>query len=293
MIRSLTLGAVAAIGLSAAAFAAEDHGDSYPQAKSIVSVGGPITEILFALGAQDRIVARDTTSTYPAMVNDLPDVGYMRRLSPEGVLSVAPDLIIARHTSGPVETMDLLREASVPIVLVHDGFSAEAVTDAIRTVGHAIGEGAQAEALASDVKAELAAIAAKVAKVDTKKRVMFVLSNDGGRLNVSGRDTGANGLIELAGGINVMAEDYAGYKLVNDEAVIKAQPDLVLMMTGRTDHEGRAEEILALPAVAPTPAAANGGFYSIDGAALGFGPRTASFVSELHQVLYPAEEVVN
>jgi iron complex transport system substrate-binding protein len=293
MIRSLTLGAVTALSLSAIAFAADDHDHSYPEAKSIVSVGGPITEILFALGAQDRIVARDTTSTYPAMVNDLPDVGYMRRLSPEGVLSVAPDLIIARHTSGPVETMDLLREASVPIVLVHDGFSAEAVTDAIRTVGHAIGEDAQADALAGKVEAELATLAAKVAKVETKKRVMFVLSNDGGRLNVSGRDTGANGLIELAGGINVMAEDYVGYKLVNDEAVIEAKPDLVLMMTGRTDHEGRAEEILALPALAPTPAAAKGGFYSIDGAALGFGPRTAAFVTELHEVLYGADEALN
>lgn len=284
MIRSFALSAICALGFASASYAADS--DSYPDAKAIVSVGGPVTEILFALDAQERIVARDTTSVYPAAAHQLPDVGYMRRLSPEGVLSVGPDLIIARHTSGPVETMDVLRDASVPIVLVHDGFTGEAVSAAIRTVGTAIGETDKAEALAQSVEADLAALAKDTATIETKKRVMFILSNDGGRLNVAGSQTGADGLITLAGAENVMADDFIGYKLVNDEAVIKAQPDLILMMTGRANHEGRKEEILALPSIAPTPAGQNDGFLVIDGSALGFGPRTAEFARDLHLTLY-------
>ena len=286
MIRSLILSAVCAMSLTPA-YAEE----SYPDAKAIVSIGGPVTEILFALGAGERVVARDTTAQFPAAVMDLPDVGYMRRLSAEGVLSVGPDLIIARHTSGPPETLDLLRAASVPVVLVQDAFTGEAVSAAIRKVGSAIGEGKKAETLATEVEADLNQLAVDIADVAEKKRVMFILSNDGGRLNVAGRDTGAHGIITLAGGDNVMGPAFSGYKLLNDEAIIKAQPELILMMTGRGDHEGRAEEILALPAIASTPAGVNGAFQVIPGAALGFGPRTAAFARSLHNILYDEKPV--
>lgn len=281
MIRSLILSAACALSLTPV-----QANESYPDANAIVSIGGPVTEILFALDAGERIVARDTTAQFPPEVMDLPDVGYMRRLSAEGVLSVGPDLIIARHTSGPPETLDLLRAASVPVVLVQDAFTGEAVSAAIRKVGAAIGEIEKSEALATEVEADLAQLAVDIADVANKKRVMFILSNDGGRLNVAGRDTGAHGIITLAGGENVMAAEFTGYKLLNDEAIIKAQPELILMMDGRGDHAGRADEILALPAIASTPAGANSAFQVIPGAALGFGPRTAAFARDLHGVLY-------
>ena len=117
-------------------------------------------------------------------------------------------------------------------------------------------------------------------------RVMFVLSVDNGRLNASGRGTGAHGMIELAGAENVLADDFEGYKLLNDEAVLLAAPDIVIMMEGRGNHGGRAEEVLALPSVAVTPAGENGGFLTVPGAALGFGPRTADAAIELNERLY-------
>ena len=97
--------------------------ESYPNASAIVSVGGPVTEIIYALGEQDRLVGRDTTSVYPPEANDLPNVGYMRALSAEGVLSLSPDLILARSTSGPPVTLDQLAASSVPIVLVEEQLS--------------------------------------------------------------------------------------------------------------------------------------------------------------------------
>jgi iron complex transport system substrate-binding protein len=260
----------------------------YPDATSIVSIGGPVTEIIYALGQQDRLVARDTTSTFPQAANSLPDVGYMRRLSAEGVLSVAPDLIVARDTAGPPEVMDQLHAAAVPIVEVHDGFDQLAVISAIQTVGDALGQSDAANALAKTVTTDFAKLAEKRAKIGTPLRVMFILSNQAGRLNVAGGETGANGLIKLVGGLNVMGEAFEGYKILSDEAVIEAAPDVILMMDNNNDHSGKLQEILSLPSVAQTPAGRNGRFVTIDGAVLGFGPRTAVLASLVLDDLYPA-----
>src|SRR5688500_18984294 len=79
----------------------------------LVTVGGAVTEIVFALGYGDKVIARDITSFYPDEVNRLPSVGYMRALSPEGVLSVNPSAILLIQGSGPKETIDVLSKASV------------------------------------------------------------------------------------------------------------------------------------------------------------------------------------
>ncbi|RYE57031.1 MAG: hemin ABC transporter substrate-binding protein, partial [Rhizobiaceae bacterium] len=84
----------------------------------LVTVGGSVTEIVFDLGLGDKVVARDITSFYPDAVNKLPSVGYMRALSPEGVLSVNPSAILMIQGSGPKETIDVLSKASVPLVTI-------------------------------------------------------------------------------------------------------------------------------------------------------------------------------
>ena len=93
----------------------------------IVSIGGAITEILYALGLEDRLAGVDTTSLYPAAaLRDKPNVGYMRQLSAEGVLGLNPSLVLAVQGSGPKETMDVLEAAKVPLVLVPETFSEQA-----------------------------------------------------------------------------------------------------------------------------------------------------------------------
>lgn len=255
-------------------------------AKAVVSIGGPVTEIIYALGEEDRIIARDTTSVYPPAANDLPDVGYMRALSAEGVLSVGPDLILARDTAGPPEALAQLQAASVPVVLTHDAFTAQAVLDTISIVGDALGVEGKAQDLAAHVSAELDKLEQDIEGLSDKRKVMFILSLNDGRMNVAGAGTGADGIIALAGGVNVMADSYSGYKLVSAEAVITAAPDLVIMMNNDGDHSGRKAEVLGLAPIKLTPAGETGSFATIPGAALGFGPRTAEFARDLHDVLY-------
>ena len=87
----------------------------------VLCLGGALTEIVFGLGLGARLIARDTTSTYPPEALALPDVGYLRALSPEGVLSVGPDLILAEHDAGPAEVVEVLRKSGVPWIEVPDG----------------------------------------------------------------------------------------------------------------------------------------------------------------------------
>ncbi len=254
----------------------------------IVSIGGSITEIIFALGAESRLVARDTTSSYPPEAADLPDVGYMRALSPEGVLATAPAMIIAENGAGPIETINVLEGASIPFIIVPDNYSAEGISAKIIAVGKAIDEDEKAQILADELRKRLAEVTrapGERAKGD-KKRVLFVLSTQGGRIMASGNGTAAAGMIELAGALNAVT-GFDGYKPMTDEAVIAAAPDAILMMERGGDHGSTADALLQMPAIATTPAAKSRALIRMDGLyLLGFGPRTADAVTDLNHALY-------
>ncbi len=199
--------------------------ETLPDTSRLVAIGGSLTEIIYALGEEERLIARDSTAVYPPEALELPDVGYMRAISPEGVLSIDPSAILMLEGSGPPEAIDVLQKASIPMAVVPETFDAEGILTKIETVGHAIGVEDKADQLAEETRADLAAAQALTGDVEERRRVLFVLSNQGGRLLASGTGTAADGAINMAGAINVMS-DYAGYKQVTDEAVIEARPDL-------------------------------------------------------------------
>lgn len=286
--RGALLGLTAAVIGLGAGLRAEAASEAASEAERIVTLGGTATEIVYALGAGARLVARDTTSNYPPEALSLPDVGYVRALSAEGVLSMAPDLILAEEGAGPPEVVALLKAADVDYIELPEGFSREMTVKRIEMVGAALGREAEAEALAGEVLATLdaAAEAAKAQAGDAPKRVLFVLSAQGGRIMAGGDETAAKAVIELAGGVNAVS-GFSGYKPLTDEAVSLAQPDVILMMDRGGDHDMAAKELLALPAFQPTPAAERGAVIRMDGLRLlGFGPRVGAAVRDLNHALY-------
>lgn len=251
----------------------------------VLSIGGSITEIVHALGEEDRLVARDTTSLYPKKALNLPDVGYIRRLSAEGVLSVRPDLILALEGSGPPETMDALEAANIPIVMVDEGYTAEAITAKIRTVGKALGVHKKAEMLVAETSEKLIAVLKAGKNISVPKKVLFVLTERGGRIMAAGAETAAASIIDLAGAENVFSH-ISGYKQIADEAIISAQPEVILMMEPVGGHGKSDDEILNHPAIAATPAGEKARIVRMDGLLLlGFGPRTSIAVTELRYAL--------
>lgn len=268
-----------------AAVSASESGAVFSDAKRIVAVGGAVTEIVYALGEEGKLVARDSTSVYPEAAFKLPDVGYMRALSPEGVLSVNPTGILALKGSGPKDAIDVLKKSSVPFIEVPETYDHAGVLEKIRVIGKALGADAKAEKLAAELDTKLKAAEKQTADIKDRKRVLFVLSMQNGKILAAGSNTAADGIIKMAGAINVAAE-VPGYKQLADEAVVTAAPDVILMMT----HAGPpvSDEVLfANPAIAETPAGKEKKVIRMNGAyLLGFGPRTAYAIHDLAAAFY-------
>lgn len=259
---------------------------THADATRVITLGGAITEIAVALVAGDRLVARDTTSTFPESVLALPDVGYIRALSPENILALDPGLILAEGDAGPPEAVEVLTAAGIPFVLVPKATDPAGVLAKIAAVAQALELAEEGAALEASVKAGLERAAQKAATVTTPKRVLFILSLQGGRVMAGGAETGAEGIIRLAGALNA-ASGFQGYKPMTDEAVLAAAPDAILMMDREGDLAIADAEVLAHPALSQTPAAKAGAILRMDGMLmLGFGPRTPEAALALHDALY-------
>nr|WP_233280483.1 hemin ABC transporter substrate-binding protein [Devosia rhizoryzae] len=259
---------------------------AFADTSRLVSIGGSLTEIIYALGEEGRLVARDQTATYPEAVNALPDVGYMRQLAPEGVLSVSPTALLVLEGSGPPDALDVLSHAGVAYQTVPESYSAEGVVAKVRAVGEVLGVADKAETLAAELETEFAALKDHNAAITEPKRVLFILSNQGGQIQASGTGTAADGIIALAGAVNAVTE-YPGYKALSEEAITEAAPDVIVMMDRGGDHGASDSELLEHPAIALTPAGQNKAIYRLDGAyLLGFGPRTADAATELSGLIY-------
>jgi iron complex transport system substrate-binding protein len=253
----------------------------------IISIGGAVTEVLYALGLEDRIVAVDTTSVYPKRaLAEKPNVGYMRQLSPEGVLGLSPTLILASEAAGPPSTIAVLEAARVPFVRIADRDTADGVVAKIQLVAEVTGRRERGACLAASVRADFDALARQRAKVAGPLKILYVLSFVNDRPMVAGTGTAADSALGLAGAQNAMAS-MSGYKLVNDEAIVAARPDAVVAMQ-RRQQDYSAETVFARPAFVMTPAANSKTFLSMDGQyLLGFGLRAPRAARDLGAYLYP------
>jgi iron complex transport system substrate-binding protein len=273
MIRQIALGLSAVLALAPLAYA-----DSPSR---VIAAGGSVAEIVFALGAGDRLIARDTTSSHPPQITALPDVGYVRALSAENLIAMDPDMILAEHDAGPPEVLEVLSRSGIPLVMVPQALDPDGIAAKIASVSEALDLQDEGVALQASVAAKLEDARAAGAALPAAPRVMFILSMQGGRLLVGGTGTSAEAMITLAGGVNAVT-GLDGYKPLTDEAAISAAPDLILMMDRGGDHAVTLADITAHPALRLTPAGAEGRVVTMDGLyLLGFGPRTGDAALEL------------
>lgn len=256
-------------------------------ASRLVVVGGALTEIVYALGAASSLVAVDTTSMYPPdALKRLPNVGYMRALSAEGVLSLKSTLILAEGDAGPPAALAQLHNAGAALVLLRKSPTPEGVVYKMRATARVLGREAAGETLAAAFAADMAALAAAIAKVRERPKVVFLLGASRGLL-AAGQDTAADHMIALAGGVNAI-QGYAGYKPLSGEAVIAAKPDVILVTEHGLAQLGGVDRLLERPELAPTPAGRAKRVIALDALlVLGFGPRTPIGVRVLAEKLHP------
>lgn len=253
---------------------------STTEAERIVALGGEISETLVRLGVENRIVAVDSTSTWPARLQNLPDVGYLRQLNTEGVLSLQPDLILASHEAGPGEVLDRWRLLGIPVQQVSTGPDIEEALASIVTLGEIVGKNEEARALVAENRRELAALPI----LKSEPTVLFILSKAGNLPLISGRGTKAHVMIERAGGRNI-ASTIQGYKPATTEAIVQMAPDVILVASHGLSSFGGIEALQQDPALRLTSAATNGNIHVVDShLVLSMGPRLAEAVTSLHDI---------
>jgi iron complex transport system substrate-binding protein len=246
----------AALFLASFLLAYAAHAQPSADTSRIVTLGGSVTEIVYALGAGEQVVGVDASSVYPQAATETPSVGYFRRLPAEGVLSLDPSLILALEGTGPPTVLDQLRSAGVRVELIQDDSSVDAARQKIRTIAGLLGREAQADSLIQTMEADLAEARALREEASSSPRVLFIYARGSGTMNVAGTGTSAEAMIELAGAENAIT-GFEGFKPMTSEAVVSAAPDVLLLLTRGLESLGGIDGLLEQPGIDLTPAGEN------------------------------------
>ena len=277
--------AAVAVGLLGGPFA--NACEAAADSTRIAVAGGSLTEIIYFLGAEERLVAVDTTSNFPAAARKLPSIGYVRALSAEGLLSLKPTLVLGEHDMGPPHVPTALAATGLPLVRVAEVPTAAGIVAKVRCVAAVLGLAEHAEALIEMRLAPVVEALAAVTRSDAAApvRAVVLLGVRDGTPIGAGAGTSAHGLLEMAGAVNALM-DFHGWKPVSVEALANAQADYVVMPQRGAADIGGVAQALRHPAVAPLVAGRADRLIVMDGMELlGFGPRTLGAALRLAKLL--------
>lgn len=197
-------------------------------AERIISLKPNITEIVFALGAGDRVVGVTSWCNFPHAATKLPKVADYLRPNVEAVLALKPDLIIASKENGLRRPIERLRAHGIAVLLVE--FSGIAQTlDAIEEIGEAVGQSKEAAQLVAGLRATFAETVAQVTA--PPKRVLLLVGKN--PWVAAGPKSFFGQLLEAAGGVNVITAPKPAYPYLSLERIIAAQADVIVDASGK------------------------------------------------------------
>lgn len=252
----------------------------------LICIGSAVTEIVYALNASNLIVGVDTTSIYPDAARTLPSVGYSRTLSAEGVLSLSPTQILCTEDAGPPVVIRQIQDAGIQIRRLPAHHTFTGICDRVIAIGQAIHQQTRADQLKLQLQQKWARIEDEMqAKPfpSTTPRVLYIHSMNPSQVMVSGQETNANAMIRYAGLRNAL-DGFKGYKPLTPEAVIMANPDLILVTDQGLQAIGGRSQLARLPGMERTKAILRQKVISMDAVyLLGFGPRMPDAVLTLHR----------
>lgn len=254
-------------------------------AQRIVVAGGSLTELIYALGAGNRVVGVDETTSYPPETAALPHIGYWKQLSSEGILSLRPDSFITWQDAGPQLVFDQLRAQKVNVVtLPRIPATVDQMYANINTLAESLDAGVQGKNLVNDLRQRLAKVAKSSASKPAPVKALFILSAGGSAPQVAGKGSVADAIMTLAGAQNVA--QHAQYRSYSAEALIAANPEVIIVTSQMI--EGDLNRLGMIAGITHTAAWKNQRIVIIDQALiLGMGPRVADAVETLHRQFWP------
>ncbi|HHE0991876.1 TPA: hemin ABC transporter substrate-binding protein [Yersinia enterocolitica] len=243
----------------------------------IVTIGGDVSEITYALGAGDLVVGRDSTSLTPDALKALPDVGYMRLLNAEGILALKPTLILSSERAGPSRVLKQVMEYGVKLIYVPADKSPQGVIDKIRLIATTVSQEEKGQQLIQHYQQQLDTVVSSPLPV----KALFVMIHAGIPPLAAGLDTAADSMFKASGLKNAIKE-FSGYRPLSQEGIIDSAPDLLIVTTHGVASLKGVENVWRLPGLALTPAGKQKRLLVLDDIALlGFGLQTPDVLKQL------------
>ncbi|MDZ4298176.1 MAG: ABC transporter substrate-binding protein [Moraxellaceae bacterium] len=256
-----------------------------------ISTGGAISEWVVALGGEANLVAVDTTSRHPESLTKLPNVGYQRQLSAEGVLALRPDVLLVTDEAGPPPILRQLRQAGVRIEQFDASPNLEQLGQTVLRLGQLMGRQQEAINQWQRYQAAMQVQQQRVARIQSSRkpaRVLLLLSHAGGNSMAAGKNTLANWLIEQAGGVNVSAHE--GHKAISQELLTALDPDVIIVADRQLRDNKAISSLLAQqPILANLRAVKQQRVMLLETSLLvgGLGPRLPQTLAQLSSQFYP------
>jgi len=278
-LNTLTLGIFALI-LSACNTGTKEKNSLISDSTKIVSLNGSVSEVLAGLGLEKQIVGTDITSNYPEALKAKPKIGHNKNINAEGVLALQPSLIVGVKKEVSPALIAQFKAAGVKLLLVDQDYSVDGTKKLIHSLADSLQLTAKGDSIVKVLDGDLAQLKPAAAG-DKKPRVLFIYARGTGTMMVGGTGTQVDKAIVLAGGENAVTE-FADYKPLTAEALVKANPDVILLFDSGLQSLGGATGLAKVQGVKETNAGKNNKIISMDGELLSsFGPRLGIAVKEL------------
>lgn len=211
--------------------------------KKIITIGGSVTEIVFELGLGDEVIAVDQSSVSPSIVTKLPQVGYIRMISAEGILSLNPDIILTTTDIGPPKVVDQLKKSGVDLYIYESAYSLKGILSLIKNISNNL----NVNKIGLELINEINIIDKKIEKLKNnninKPNMIFFMNPSIGSFTAAGGSTKADYFIEYLGGNNIFSNQFKKYNKVTKENIVNLNPDFILAGSTRGDNE---EDILSI-----------------------------------------------
>lgn len=255
---------------------------------------GTLATTVYALGLGDRLVGRDVSTGIPELA-DLPLVTHNgHELNGEAILDLQPSVVLTDYSIGPLEVQLQLMDSGIPVVIMSDQRARDQIGPQVQAVADVLGVPEVGEELAARVETEVQAAEARVAELapadpaDRLRMVFLYVRGNAGVYYWFGEGSGADDLIDDLGGIDVASEvGLDGMRPLNAEGLVKAEPDLFLMMTLGLESVGGVTGLLEVPGIADTAAGVDSCVVDMsDYQILSFGPQFPATLTALADAIY-------
>ncbi len=211
--------------------------------RRIITIGGSVTEIVFELGIGNQVVAVDQSSISPEKVTKLPQVGYIRMISSEGILSLNPDIILTTTDIGPQKVVDQLKKSGVDLYIYDSAYNLDGIIALVENISNDLDLKSKGVEIIQNIEKNNQKVEKIKNNLTQNSKMVFFMNPSIGSFTAAGENTKANYLIQYLGGENIFSNQFKKYSKVTKENIINLNPDIILAGSTRNNNE---EEILSL-----------------------------------------------